>query len=322
MNDRQLSRADVTRLARRIEQGDQAAKEEMIVRNLGLVRSLATRYSGRGVAFEDLVQEGAIGLMHAVERFDHRRGLQFSTYAVWWIRRSLLDALSAGLTIRIPPVARRRIAEIQRAQDELRTARDTAIARHTGLTARTVRQLRAVPHVAASLDAPVDEDRSELGELIADDGVGDVAELAEDRERRRQVWSMLRLLPQRQRQVLVRRYGLVGDRPQTHPEIGASLGVGEERSRQLEQQALHRLRELGDRVPLAAQRSLRTSAGTPAAGVVAGRPVHPASRHAQPPRRATHVRRPLFAATADPDRSASVIAPDEFASIVIDSITA
>jgi len=100
MTDRLLSAADETRLARRIERGDQAAKEEMVVSNLRLVRSLAARYSGGGVAFEDLVQEGTIGLMRAVEKFDHRRGVKFSSYAAWWIRRSLLDALSAARTDR------------------------------------------------------------------------------------------------------------------------------------------------------------------------------------------------------------------------------
>src|SRR6187551_559393 len=104
-----LTPDDVTRLARRIERGDRAAKDEMIVSNLGLVHSLAARYTGRGAAFEDLVQEGTVGLMRAVERFDRRRGVRFSTYAGWWIRRSLLDALSAERAISIPPVARRQI---------------------------------------------------------------------------------------------------------------------------------------------------------------------------------------------------------------------
>jgi RNA polymerase sigma factor (sigma-70 family) len=117
---------------------------------------------------------------------------------------------------------------------------------------RTVELLRAAPHVSASLDEPVGDDLAPLGELIADESGRDVAEQAEASETHRQVWSLLRLLPERQRQVVVRRYGLVGGRPQTHAEIGAWLGVGEERSRQLEHQALHRLREFGDRVPLAA----------------------------------------------------------------------
>jgi RNA polymerase primary sigma factor len=254
MTDRLLSAADVTRLARRIEQGDEAAKEEMVVRNLRLVHSLAARYRGRGVAFEDLVQEGTVGLMRAVDKFDHRRGLKFSTYAVWWIRRSLLDALAEARAIRMPPAARRQIAAIRRAQDELRRSvpSDEAIAQRTGLAPRTVGMLRAAPHVGASLDEPIGEDLDPLGDLIVDDSGRDVVQQVEQRETRRQVWSLLRLLPERHRQVLVRRYGLIGGRQQTHEEIGEWLGVGEERSRQLEHQALHRLRELGDRVPLAA----------------------------------------------------------------------
>ena len=99
--------AEEARLARRIERGDAAAKEEMIARNLGLVWSLAAVYRGPGVAFDDLVQEGTVGLMRAVERFDHRRGLRFSTYAAWWIRRALTDALDSARAIRIPAPARR-----------------------------------------------------------------------------------------------------------------------------------------------------------------------------------------------------------------------
>jgi RNA polymerase primary sigma factor len=108
VTDQLLTPADEIRLARLIEQGDVAAKEEMVVRNLRLVRSLAARYQARGVPFEDLVQEGTVGLIRAVEKFDHRRGLRFATYAAWWIRHSLLDALGDARMIRIPAAARRR----------------------------------------------------------------------------------------------------------------------------------------------------------------------------------------------------------------------
>src|SRR3954447_11355274 len=122
MSEQLLTAADEVRLARRIEQGDMAAKDEMIVRNLRLVHALAARYRGRGVPIEDLVQEGTLGLMRAVERFDHRRGLKFSTYAVWWIRRSVSDAAAAGRPIRIPAGAQRQLAAIQRAEADLRQA--------------------------------------------------------------------------------------------------------------------------------------------------------------------------------------------------------
>jgi RNA polymerase primary sigma factor len=214
--------ADERRLARRIEQGDAAARDEMVVRNLGLVHALAARYRGRGVAHDDLVQEGTLGLIRAVERFDHRREVRFSTYAVWWIRRSFLEALTDAHTIRIPAGARRRMVAMGR--------------------------LRAAPRVTASLDEPVGGGLAALGDLIADEGARGVAEQVEEREMRRHVWSLLRLLPERHRQVLVRRHGLGGP-AQSHEEIGAWLGVGAERSRQIERQALHRLRGLGDRVP-------------------------------------------------------------------------
>jgi RNA polymerase primary sigma factor len=206
---------EATRLARRIERGDQAARDAMIVSNLGLVHSLAARYAGRGAAFEDLVQEGTVGLMRAVERFDHRRGVKFSTYAAWWIRRSLLDALSAERAIRIPPAARRQVAAIERAQDERRrsgprVATDETIAERIGLSARAVETLRAAPRESASLDEPVGDGFAPLGDLVADQTARGAPEQAEDNETRREVWAMLRLLHRRHRQVLVRRYGLIG----------------------------------------------------------------------------------------------------------------
>jgi RNA polymerase primary sigma factor len=238
-----LTAADELRLARRIERGDLAAKEELVTANLRLVASLAARYQGRGVAFEDLVQEGTLGLLRAAEKFDYRRELRFSTYAVWWIRRSLADAVTAAPAIRVPPAARRRLAAIARARDETAPTIG-AIARRTGLTERTVRTLETTARVSASLDAPVGEDATPLAELIAGSDGREVGEPVETAETRRSVWAMLRLLPARHRDVLVRRYGLTGERADTHEEIAAHLGVGVERSRQLEREALHRLRHL------------------------------------------------------------------------------
>jgi len=242
--------AEEVRLAGRIERGDLAAKREMIERNLGLVHALAQRYRGRGVLYDDLVQEGTLGLARAVEKFDHRRGLKFSTYAVWWVRRSLLDATRDARTIRIPPGASDRLAAIHRAEQELaRVApgRPTAeaIAERTGLSVGRVRALREAASVTTSLDAPVGEDGATLSELIADRNAVDPWRAADEREMHRQLQWMLGTLPKRHREVLVRRYGLEGDSDETHAEIGARLGVGEERSRQLEREALHRLRSIG-----------------------------------------------------------------------------
>jgi RNA polymerase primary sigma factor len=247
---RVLTSAEEVRLAKRIERGDVRAKDEMVERNLGLVVSVARSFRGRGVPFDDLVQEGTLGLVRAVERFDYRRELRFSTYAVWWIRRALVTALGGARAIRIPPAAGQQLVAVARAEDELRRLTPgqppvEAIAVRTGLSVRTVRALRDAPRVSASLDEPVGEDETPLGELIADPHGVDVWQQAVERETRRQLWSMLRVLPGRHREVLLRRYGFVGDGAQSHQEIAASLGVGVERSRQLERQGLHWLRELG-----------------------------------------------------------------------------
>jgi RNA polymerase primary sigma factor len=252
-----LTADEELRLARRIERGDLAAKEQLVTANLRLVSALAAKYRGHGVPFEDLVQEGAVGLLRAVEKFDHRRELRFSTYAVWWIRRSLADAVAAGSTIRVPTAARRRLAAIARARADLRREHEDAptpgaIARRTGLSERAVRALEATAGVSASLDEPVGDDPTPLAELIAGTDGSEVWQPAERAESRRRVWAMLELLPARHRDVLLHRYGLVGDDPRSHDEIAAGLGVGVERSRQLEREALHRLRHLAGHARFAA----------------------------------------------------------------------
>lgn len=256
-DDRLLTAAEEIRLAKRIERGDLAAKGEMIERNLRLVFSIAQRYRGRGAPFDDLVQEGTVGLVRAVEKFDHRRGLKFSTYAVWWIRRSLANAVIEARTIRIPSNASDRLAAIHRAERELErvapgSPSTEAIAERTGFTVRRVQALREAAAVTASLDEPVGEDGSPLGDLIADRQAVDPWRHTDERESHRQLWSMVDLLPDRHREVLLRRFGLQGEEPETHAEIGSRLGVREERSRQLEREALHRLRSLGDRRRVAA----------------------------------------------------------------------
>jgi RNA polymerase primary sigma factor len=244
-----LTAAEEVRLAKLIERGDVRAKEEMIERNLRLVFALARPYRERGVSYDDLVQEGIVGLIRAVEKFDHRRGLKFSTYAVWWIRRSLHNAVGGARTIRIPASAGQQLAAIQRVTAELRrdgrSVTDEAIAAQTGLSVGTVASLRSAAQVTASLDETVGEDATPLGELIADEDAPTGFEESRERETQQQAWRMLRALPKRHREVMARRYGLLGEQEQGHAEIAAWLGVGEERSRQIEREALRWLRELG-----------------------------------------------------------------------------
>ena len=254
---RLLSAGEEIMLARRIERGDLAAKERMIESNLGLVMAIARTCRRSSVPFDDLVQEGTVGLIRAVERFDHRRGLKFSTYAVWWIRRSILDAIANSNVIRIPAKANQQLAAVRHAEAELERAgphhaSDAEIAEETELSVGTVRSLRGAARVTASLDEAVGEDSTRLGELIADDRAVDPLTSAIAREGHQEVSAMLRLLPTRHRQVLIRRYGLNDQRAQTHEEMGAWLGVGEERSRQLEREALHRLRSIADGTKCAA----------------------------------------------------------------------
>jgi RNA polymerase primary sigma factor len=252
-----LSAAEEVRLAKRVQRGDLKAKQLMTESNLGLVVAVAKPYRGCGVPFADLLQEGTVGLIKAVERFDHGRGVKFSTYAVWWIRRSLLDAIGSSRTIRIPAQAAGQLACVRRAEDELARAGDRlasaeAVAERTGLTTPNVRALRSAARVTASLDEPVGEDARSLSEMIGDSHGIDPEQRVAEKETRRQAWDLLRVLPERHRQVLLRRYGIGGALVQSHREIGEWLGVKEERSRQLEREALHRLRELATPVSRAA----------------------------------------------------------------------
>ena len=221
----------------------------MIESNLGLVHAIARTFRSTSLSFDDLVQDGTVGLVQAVERFDHRRGVRFSTYAAWWIRRAILDAIDNSHVIRVPSKARRQLTAVRRAEDELARANagpasDADISAQTGLTTSSVRSLRAAAHVTASLDEPVSEDTAPLLDLVADQSAVDPSRDAIEHENRDEVRAMLRVLPPRLQEVVVRRFGLNGAREQSHAEIATWLGVGEERSRQLEREALHRLRSI------------------------------------------------------------------------------
>jgi RNA polymerase primary sigma factor len=252
-----LTARDEIRLAQRIERGDLQAKQQMIECNLRLVFAVAKEYRGRGVSYADLIQEGTLGLGLAVERFDYRRGFKFSTYAVWYIRRSFLDAIGAARTIRIPAKAAQQLAAIHQAEAQLERggkwlASDEAVAERTGLSAMKVRTLRTAARVTVSLDEPILEDATPLGDHLQDPHAVDPELQAAEDDARCDARALLRLLPERHRQVLWCRYGFDGHEPQSHEQISRSLGIGEARCRQLEREALARLRRLAGSTILAA----------------------------------------------------------------------
>jgi RNA polymerase primary sigma factor len=245
MNHPVLSACEERSLARRIERGDVRAKDTMMLSNLRLVFTIAMAYRGGPLPFADLVQEGTIGLLRAVEKFDYRRGLKFSTYATWWIRRGILVALREARAIRIPAEAGRQVAAVRRSERELgHAASDQALASHAGVSVRSIHTLRDPPRVTMSLDTPLDAGDQTLRDVLRDDRAIDVADCLPDRENGRDLRRIVLHLPPRHREVVRRHYGLGGNEPESHRDIGRRLGVGEARSRQIERDALQRLRVL------------------------------------------------------------------------------
>ena len=244
---RLLTAAQEVALAKRIERGDAEAKAQMIQSNLRLVVSIAKNYRNQGLPFLDLIQEGTLGLIRAVEKFDWRRGFKFSTYATWWIRQAVARALAdKGRTIRMPVHIVERMQKINRAERSLWTqlGREPTleeIAEEASLTPQQIVEVRAAARASTSLDAPVgDQDDAVFGDFVAGDEPLP-EETVEVRMRRQALRSALASLPEREREVVTLRYGIDGREPRTLEEIGRCLGLTRERVRQIELESLRRL---------------------------------------------------------------------------------
>src|ERR687884_2119754 len=244
-----LTVEEEVQLAKRIRRGDKAARDHMISANLRLVVKIAMDYKDFGLPLLDLISEGNIGLIKAVERFDPRKGGKLSTYAAWWIKQSIKRALAnQSKTIRLPvhlvdKISKMRRVSLQMSEELGREPTDDELGEEIGIASGKVSQLKTVSIRPASLDAPIsDDDSTEFGEIVGDEEAMTPFELLRDKNLRNEVGGLLDVLDDRERKIIFQRFGLDGGKPKTLEEVGKKFGVTRERIRQLQNIALSKLR--------------------------------------------------------------------------------